>query len=90
MIFVEHRKLLIDNILLHEQVRNVIEVNNQLEQIDSLRTQEIEEYQTLTDSYLTQINALNKEVKKKTNIIRGWQIGGITVSVGLILFLLLK
>lgn len=90
LIFVEHKKLLIDNTLLLEQVNNFTELNFQLEQIDTLRVQQLEEYRKLTESYSNQIEDLNKEIKKKNAIVKGWQIGGITVSVGLILFLLLK
>lgn len=90
LIFVEHSKLLKENSLLYQQVENYIDLNNQLTQLDSLRLQQIDEYNKLNQSYVTQINALNKNVKKKNKIIKGWQIGGITVSVGLILILLLK
>lgn len=90
LIFVEHSKLLKENSLLYQQVENYVELNNQLTQIDSLRLQQINEYDKLSQSYETQIDALNKEVKKKNKAIRCWHVGGITVSVGLMLFLLLK
>ena len=90
LIFVEHSKLLKENSLLYQQVGNYVELNNQLTQIDSLRLQQINEYDKLSQSYATQIDALSKEVKKKNKAIRYWQIGGVTVSVGLVLFLLLK
>lgn len=90
LIFVEHNKLLKENSLLYQQVGNYTELNNQLTQIDSLRLQQINEYDKLNQSYVAQINALNKKVKKKNKALRYWQIGGITVSVGLVLFLLLK
>ena len=67
-----------------------MELNNQLIQVDSLRLQQISEYDKLSQNYATQIDALNKEVKKKNEAIRYWQIGGVTVSVGLVLLLLLK
>lgn len=90
LIFVEHDKLLKENSLLYHQIGNYIELNNQLTQVDSLRLQQIGEYNKLSQSYQTQIDALNQEVKKKNKTIRYWQIGGVTVSVGLVLFLLLK
>lgn len=58
--------------------------------LDSLRVEQIGEYDKLTKSYATQIEQLNKDIKKKNVELKAWQIGGITVSVGLILFLLLK
>lgn len=90
LIFVEHSKLLKENSLLYQQVGNYVELNHQLVQVDSLRLQQINKYDKLNQSYATQIEALNKEVKKKNKAIRYWQIGGVTVSVGLVLFLLLK
>lgn len=90
LIFTEHSKLWNENTLLHQQLNNYKLVNQQLEQVDSLRLQQIGEYHNLNQSYAIQIEALNQEVKKKNRVIRGWQIGGITVSVGLVLSLLLK
>lgn len=90
LIFVEHDKLLKENSLLYQQIGNYTELNKQLVQVDSLRLQQISEYNKLNQSYVYQIDALNKEVKKKNRTIRYWQIGGVTVSVGLVLFLLLK
>lgn len=90
LIFVEHDKLLKENSLLYQQVGNYMDLNRQLVQADSLRLRQISEYNKLNQSYVIQIDALNKEVKKKNRTIRYWQIGGVTVSIGLVLFLLLK
>ena len=89
-IFVEHDKLLKENTLLNTQINNYKALNDQLMQIDSLKSSKIVEYQKLNDNYALQIYNLNKEVKKKTITAKAWQIGGITVSFGLILFLILK
>lgn len=83
LIFVEHKKLLTENSLLYSQIDNLVNLNLQLEQIDSLRIKQIEEYSILT-------NNLNKELKKKQNTLKYWQIGGITVGVSLLLLFLLK
>ena len=90
LIFVEHDKLLKENSLLYQQVGNYMDLNRQLVQVDSLRLHQISEYNKLNQSYVNQIDALNKDVKKKNKTIRYWQIGGVTVSIGLVLFLLLK
>ena len=87
LIFVEHKKLLTENSLLYQQLGNCIDLNNQLVQVDSLRKEQIFE---LNKKHTKQINDLNKEIKKKNNSILCWQIGGITISVGFILFLLFK
>lgn len=90
LIFVEHKKLRVENECLYEQVSNLEELNIQNMRLDSLRVEQIGEYDKLTKSYATQIEQLNKDIKKKNVELKAWQIGGITVSVGLILFLLLK
>lgn len=90
LIFVEHDKLLKENSLLYQQIGNYADLNRQLVRVDSLRLQQLSEYNKLNQSYVNQIDALNKEVKKKNKTIRYWQIGGVTVSIGLVLFLLLK
>lgn len=90
LIFVEHKKLLRENYLLDEQLNNVLQINSHFEQVDSLRLQQINEYDQLNQIHLQNIDKLSKEISKKNRIITGWKIGGITMSVGLILFLLLK
>lgn len=57
---------------------------------DSLRTAQITNCQYLNESYATRIEDLNKAIKRKNRAVTCWKIGGITVSIGLILFLLLK
>lgn len=90
LIFVEHKKLIKDNFLLTQQLENYKDLTNTLTQIDSLRLRQINEYSELNQSYQLQIDQLNKDMKKKNRTLLGWKIGGITVSAGLLLFLLLK
>lgn len=90
LIFVEHSKLLKENSLLYKQVENYINLNKQLIKIDSLRLHQINQYKLLNQSNISQINLLNKEIERKNKAIRYWQIGGVTVSVSVILLLLLK
>jgi hypothetical protein len=59
-------------------------------QTDSLRLKQIQEYNSLDMVRINQINSLEKNIKDKNKIIKYWQIGGITVSAGLILFMILK
>ena len=79
-----------ENSLLQNQLSNYIILTNQLEQVDSLRTQQISEYKNLTQNYITNIENLNKDLKKKEQTILGWKVGGIAISVGLAIILLLK
>ena len=79
-----------DNALLLNQIENYKDLTNTLTQVDSLRLRQIEEYSALNDKYQLQIKSLNKDIKKKNKTLLCWEIGGITVSAGLLLFLLLK
>ena len=90
LIFVEHKKLLEENELLYQQVQNYRIKTDYLLKIDSLRVMQISNYQHINKTYVTQIENLNKAIKKKDRAVTCWKIGGITVSIGLVLFLLLK
>ena len=90
LIFVEHKKLLEENDLLTQQVQNYKAKTDFLLRTDSLRVAQITNYQLINETYATQIEDLNKAIKKKDRAVTCWKIGGITVSVGLVLFLLLK
>ena len=90
LIFTEHQTLSKENFLLRQQLSNYKDLNNNLIQTDSLRLKQLQEYNNLDMVRLNQINSLEKDIKSKNKTIRYWQIGGITVSVGLILFLILK
>lgn len=90
LIFVEHKKLLEENGLLYQQVQNYRIKTDYLLKMDSLRVMQISNYQHINKTYVTQIEDLNKAIKKKNRAVTCWKIGGITVSIGLVLFLLLK
>lgn len=90
LIFTEHQTLSKENSLLKLQLNNYRDLNNNLIRTDSLRLRQIQEYNNLDMTRLNQISSLEKDIKSKNRVIRYWQIGGITVSVGLILFLILK
>ena len=90
LIFVEHKKLLEENRLLYQQVKNYKAKTNILLKTDSLRVEQIANYQHINEEYILQIGNLNKAIKKKDRTVTCWKIGGITVSIGLVLFLLLK
>jgi hypothetical protein len=83
LIFAEHHKLLIENQLLSEQLNNYKEDNNLLIKADSVKQTQIKIYKDWNES-------LNKNLNKKERTLFFWKIGGITVSFGLVLLLLLK
>lgn len=88
LIFIEHNKLLLENDLLYEQLSNYEKENLSLSQLDSIRSHQIKNYQNLTTSYQNEIKNLNKELSKKKKSLLGWQIGGVTVTFGLVVWLL--
>lgn len=79
-----------DNILLSQQIENYKTLTNTLVQVDSLRIEQLNEYSILNQNYQERIEDLNKQIKKKNKTLLIWQIGGITVSTSLLLFLLFK
>lgn len=90
LIFVEHEALLKTNSLLHQQLYNYKLNNNLLLRSDSIHKVEIDKYKLLTESFSSEITSLNKEIKQKDKTILTLKIGGITISSGLLLWLLLK
>lgn len=87
LIFIEHKKFMRENKILKEQVEDYEKVIKIANEVDSLR---IEQINTLSDDYIQQINILNKNLQRKDKNLKYWKIGGITVSIGLLLFILLK
>lgn len=73
-----------------EQLSNYKYDNLLLSQADSVKSLQIDNYKSLNSSYLDKINSLNEEITKKNKVLNGWRIGGVTVTVGLVLWLLLK
>lgn len=57
---------------------------------DSLRSLQLRNYERLSEAYSMKIDNLNKEISKKNKTIMAWKVGGVTVTVGLVLWLLLK
>ena len=90
LIFVEHEALLKTNSLLHQQLNNYKLNNDLLLRSDSIHKVEIDKYKLLTESFSSKIASLNKEIKRKDRTILTLKIGGITISSGLLLWLLLK
>lgn len=90
LIFAEHKKLLTDNTLLLEQVSLYKEDNQLLSYSDSIKTLQINNYENLSNLYIDKIDDLTHSLKKKNTSLLVWKIGGITVGVGLIIWLILK
>lgn len=57
---------------------------------DSLRSLQLRNYERLSEAYSMKIDNLNEEISKKNKTIMAWKVGGVTVTVGLVLWLLLK
>lgn len=87
LIFNEHQKLKEENTLLYEQIQNYKDLSSLNEQIDSLY---LEQINSLTIDYSEQIETLNQMIAKEKKITKYWKIGGISVSVCLLIWLIIK
>ena len=90
LIFAEHQKLLVEKKLLLNQLNNYKLDNGLLSYSDSIKSLQVDNYKNLTNSYSIQIEELNQEVQKKNKSLLTWKISSITISVGLLVWLLLK
>lgn len=90
LIFAEHEKLSVENELLLNQIDNYKQKVSVLEQNDSLRIAQINNYQSLNEEYSNKINGLNETIRKKNKSIAWLKFGGITISCGLLILLLVK
>lgn len=76
--------------MLFKQVENYKQENFLLMKTDSLRSLQLRNYERLSEAYSMRIDNLNEEISKKNKTIMAWKVGGVTVTVGLVLWLLLK
>lgn len=76
--------------MLFKQVENYKQENFLLMKTDSLRSLQLRNYERLSEAYSMKIDNLNEEILKKNKTIMAWKVGGVTVTVGLMLWLLLK
>lgn len=90
LIFAEHQKLLVEKKLLLNQLNNYKLDNDLLSYSDSIKSLQVDNYKNLANSYSIQIEELNQEVQKKNKSLLTWKISSITISVGLLVWLLLK
>lgn len=90
LIFVEHEKLLKENSLLKIQLDNYVKDNQLLTQTDSIRTIQLKGYKDLDTQNKKQIEQLNKDLSRKKRELAVWKIGGLGISVGLLLWLLVN
>lgn len=90
LIFAEHQKLLVEKKLLLNQLNNYKLDNDLLSYSDSIKSLQVDNYKNLTNSYNIQIEELNQEVQEKNKSLLTWKISSITISVGLLVWLLLK
>lgn len=82
-IFIEHKRLLIDNSLLKVQVNNYSNLYNQQLNIDNIRKEEL-------DNCYNQINTLQNRISNQDKTIKLFKIGTISVSACLLLVFLFK
>lgn len=76
--------------LLLNQLNNYKLDNDLLSYSDSIKSLQVDNYKNLANSYSIQIEELNQEVQEKNKSLLTWKISSITISVGLLVWLLLK
>lgn len=81
LIFVEHQKLLEENSLLKKQINNYQNKIVLLNQTDSIRLEQINNYKKINQIYENNLNQLLKKDKNTKTIL---SILGVGVSIGFI------
>ena len=87
-IFLEHEKLLEENYLFTNQIKNLEKIKENDLKIDSLRRTQIKEYTEQIQSDKKIIDSLNSKVSKKDKYVRileGTTIGGLIAAILLLL-----
>lgn len=90
MIFNEHKMLLEENELQHQQLHNYMKKTDILKDQINLLSEQNTIYRNSLLIQEDKIEKLEKEINKKNNTIKGLTIGGVCVTVGLALFLIFK
>lgn len=90
LIFVEHSKLLKENKLLYKQLDNYKESNKILTEIDSIKNVQMTDLYNTNLDYSEKMINLNESIRKEKQSLKTWQIGSITISACLLIFLLIK
>lgn len=79
-----------ENKILNDQIEKYQFKLDLMEDIDSIRVSQLKEYYKLNTAYANDIKKLNAKLSKKNKALIGLEIGSITVTAGLILFLILR
>lgn len=90
LIFAEHEKLLTEDSLYKSEIKR-LQTNLRIAELtDSLRMEQLDQYEKLNNVNYWQIQDLNNSISKKNKTILGLKIGCITVSIGVALLLIFK
>lgn len=90
LIFAEHEKLLTEDSLYKSEIKR-LQTNLRIAELtDSLRIEQLDQYEKLNNANYWQIQDLNNNISKKNKTILGLKIGCITVSIGVALLLIFK
>lgn len=93
LIFLEHQKLQLENIELNNQINDYNLMLNNYDYMINVRTKQIDTLNSIIINKDKEINDINKNLEKtklERKIYTGIAIGGITISVSLLLILLLS
>lgn len=93
LIFLEHQKLQLENIELNNQINDYNSMLNNYDYMINTRTKQIDTLNSIIinkDKELKNINKSLEKTKLEKKIYTGIAIGGITISVSLLLILLIS
>lgn len=93
LIFSEHKKLSLEVSELGRQLTAYENLIDSYKLSDSIRNAQVNELLLYSENYKRTIESQIKEInrlKLKNNLYKGFTVGGITISVGLLTALLLK
>ncbi len=90
LIFAEHSKLKSENTLLWNEIKLFKEKDALHAEVDSLNKLEITAYQNKVQVLNDNVTNLNKKLKRQKVYTGIWRVGGISVSIGLLVWALLK
>ena len=93
LIFLEHQKFSKEIPLLKTQISSLERLNENLKITDSIRVSQLDRCMKqvqINNDALLHLDKSLRDAEEKNHRLRKWTIGGISVSVGLCIILLLK
>lgn len=90
LIFLEHKKLKSEILELNKKLSLQKQINDKLEESLVVQTNTIENYKSMESINKDMLYRKDQEIKKYKLSVKGWMIGGISVTVVGVLLLIAK